>query len=275
MKYEDSIAGLLNKKLYGDDSRPQVFNFGSSGTKSVYVMERIKKAAAYNPDLIIWQMGAGSFTEIDWLLPPTPSSFDISLGGGLCDAYKNIFKLNNENGYFISKELRGNIAPLSRYSDFYREYLKGIKSKMRGVSLPYPNDRHLKVQIGDVKVTEKFYGIPFDESTRHFDVVDDVCKYLADKNIRLMIYIAPINQSIMAEKYEDGYYERLHSVVKAQADLYGVPVLNIYNIISEELFIDGGHLKEEGDLLVADRLYEFIFENFPEVWQGEECIAPG
>lgn len=275
VKYEDSIAGLLDKKLYGEDDRPRVFNFGSSGTKSVYVMERIKKAAAYKPNLIIWQMGAGSFTEIDWLLPPALSSFDISLGGGLLAAYNNIFKLNNENGYFISKELRSNLAPLHRYNDFYKEYLKGVKSKKEGLPLPYPNDRHLKVQIGDVKITEKFYGISFGESTRYFNVVGEICKYLKNENIPLMIYIAPINQNIMAQKYEEGYYEKLYEVIKNQADKYEVPVLNIHNVIPEELFIDGGHLKEEGDRIVAKKLYDFILENFPQVVQENECITPG
>lgn len=275
VKYEDSIAGLLDKKLYGEDNRPRVFNFGSSGTKSVYVMERIKKAAAYKPNLIIWQMGAGSFTEIDWLLPPALSSFDISLGGGLLAAYNNIFKLNNENGYFISKELRSNLAPLHRYNDFYKEYLKGLKSKKEGLPLPYPNDRHLKVQIGDVKITEKFYGIPFDESTRYFNVVGEVCKYLKDENIPLMIYIAPINQNIMSQKYEEGYYEKLYEVIKNEADKYEVPVLNINNAIPEQLFIDGGHLKEEGDRIVSKKLYDFILQNFPQVVQETECITPG
>lgn len=160
VEYENSIAGLLDKKLYGDDDKPNVFNFGSGGTKSVYVMERIKKAASYNPDLIIWQIGAGNFTEIQWLLPPNPQSFDISLGGGLFDSYKNILKLNNESGYFISKELRSNLVPLNRYMDFYSEYLKGIKTKANGTPLPYPNDWHLKVPVGGIKITEKFLPYP-------------------------------------------------------------------------------------------------------------------
>lgn len=264
VKYEDSICGLLDKKLY-DDNRPHVFNFGSSGTKSVYVMERIKKAASYNPDLIIWQMGAGSFTEIEWAFPFKSGSYDISLGGNLPMAYANVFKINNENGYFISRELRGNLVPLNRYNEFFSYYTDGLKSKMKGKPLAYPNDRHITVQIGDVKVTEKFYGIIFDEPTRYFDVVSEVCKFVTDKGIRIMIYIAPINQSIMSQKYEAGYYDKLYDVVKKYAGAYDVPVLNIYNAIPDELFIDGGHLKEKGDSIVAGKLYDFVAENFPDV----------
>lgn len=275
VKYEDSIAGLLDKKLYGEDGRPNVFNFGSSGTKTIYAMERIKKAAEYKPDLIIWQMGAGSFTEIDWILPPSAESYDISLGRGLSAAYRNILKMNNENAYFISRELRGNLVPLHRYNEFYGEYIKGIKAKSAGAPLPYPNDRHMKVQIGDVKITEKFYGIPFDESTRYFDAVGEICKYVKDRNIPLMIYIAPINQSIMSQKYEQGYYDKLLEVILAQGTPFGVPVLNLYDAIPDELFIDGGHLKEKGDSIVAEKLYEFISINFPQVLQENDCTLPG
>ena len=270
VEYDDSIGNILDEKLFNDKTNPQVFNFGSSGTKSVYVMERIKKAATYNPDLIIWQMGAGSFTEIDWLLPPKASSYHISLGGGLFDAYRNIPKINNENGYFISKELRDNIAPLSRYSNFYSEYLKGARAKAEGLPLVYPNDRHMKVQIGDVKITEEFHGIEFDKSSRYFGVVGEVCRYIKERDIDLMIYIAPINQSIMAEKYEEGYYEKLYEVIKSEAEPYGVPVLDIHNLVPDELFIDGGHLKEEGDALVAEGIYNFVLNNFPEI-----CSIPG
>ena len=55
-----------------------------------------------------------------------------------------------------------------------------------------------------------------------------------------MIYIAPINQSIMEKKYESGYYDKLHDVVKREASSYNVPVLNLYNVVPDELFIDGG-----------------------------------
>lgn len=265
VKYEDSIARQLDKKLFGNNVEPRVFNFGSGGTKSVYVFERIKKAIAYEPDLVIWQMGAGSFTPIQWILPPDSSSFDISLGGGLIDAFRNIPKINNENGFFVSRELRSNLVPLHRYNEFFGEYIKSAKAKAKGIPLPYPNDRHMAVQLGDVKITETFYGIPFDESDKYFDVIGTVCKYATDKRIKLMIYIAPINQSIMAQKYEAGYYDKLYDVVKNQADLYGVPVLNIYNAVPDELFIDGGHLKEEGDKIVAEKLYDFVVENFPEI----------
>ena len=264
VKYEDSICGLLDRRLFNDE-RPHVFNFGSSGTKSVYVMERIKKAASYNPDLIIWQMGAGSFTEIEWAFPFDAKGFDISLGGNLPAAYNNVFKINNENGYFISRELRSSLVPLHRYSDFYPILVDGLKAKSVGVAPAFPNEKHMKVQIGDVKVTEKFYGIPFDESTRYFDVVGEVCKFVTDRGIGLMIYIAPINQSIMNQKYEAGYYDKLYDVVKNYADAYYVPVLNIYNVVPDELFIDGGHLKEEGDSIVAGKLYDFVVENFPKV----------
>ena len=259
VKYEDSICGLLDNKIF-NDGRPHVFNFGSSGTKSVYVTERIKKAASYEPELIIWQMGAGSFTEIQWVFPFRAESYDISLGGGLASAYRNVLKMNNENAYFISRELRGSLVPLHRYNEFYSFYIEGIRAKASGKPLVYPNDRHLKVQIGDVKITEEFYGIPFDESTRYFDVIGEVCKYVTDKGIKLMIYIAPINQSIMSQKYEAGYYDKLYDVVKGYAVIYNVPVLNIYNVIPDELFIDGGHLKEEGDKIVAERLYDFVKE---------------
>lgn len=260
--YEDSIARILDKKLFGENPEPKVFNFGSGGTKSVYIFERLKKAVEYRPDLVIWQMGAGSFTPVEWLLPPNPSGYDISLGGDLTDAYKNIPKLNNENGFFISRELRSNLVPLHRYNEFFSEYIKGIKAKSKGTPLPYPNDRHMAVQLGDVKVTEEFYGIPFDESDKYFDVIEDVCNYVTDKDINIMIYIAPINQNIMSEKYEEGYYDKLYDVIKRYGDLYNVPVLNLYNAVPDELFIDGGHLKEDGDMIVADKLYEFVIENF-------------
>lgn len=265
VKYEDSIGGLLDKKLYGEDGRPNVFNFGSSGTKSVYAMERIKKAAAYKPDLIIWQMGAGSYTEINWVFPHSPESYDLSLGGGLAGAYRNILKMNNENAYFISRELRGNLVPLHRYNEFYAEYIKGLKAKATGTPLPYPNDRHMKVQIGDVKITEKFYGIPFGESTRYFDVIGQVCKHVNEENVPLMIYVAPINQGILAQKYEPGYYEKLLEVIRSQAEPYGVPVLDLNDAVPDGLFIDGGHLKEKGDSIVADKLYDFVIEKFPEL----------
>ena len=265
VKYEDSIGFLLDRKLFGEDDRPNIFNFGSSGTKTVYVMERIKKAAEYKPDLIIWQMGAGSFTELHWILPPTPESYDLSLGGGLAGAYKNVFKMNNENAFFISRELRGNLVPLHRYKEFYEELAKGIKAKATGTPLPYPNDRHMKVQIGDVKITEKFYGIPFDASTRYFEAVGEICKYVTDKGVPMMIYLAPINQGILAQKYEEGYYEKMVAAIKAQADPYGVPLLNLNDAVPDELFIDGGHLKEEGDRIVADRLYDFVVKEFPEL----------
>lgn len=264
VKYEDSICGLLDERLY-DDERPHVFNFGSSGTKSVYVMDRIKKAVSYNPDLLIWQMGAGSFTEIEWVFPFKAGSYDISLGGNLPAAYDNVFKINNENGYFISRELRSGMVPLHRYSSFYPIFFDGLKAKRVGKAPTFPNERHMTVQIGDVKVTEKFYGIPFDESTRYFDVVGEVCKFVTDRGIELMIYIAPINQSIMSQKYEAGYYDKLYDVVKNYAVVYDVPVLNIYDVVPDELFIDGGHLKEEGDRIVAGKLYDFVTENFPDV----------
>ena len=48
--------------------------------------------------------------------------------------------------------------------------------------------------------------------------------------------------------------------IKAQSAPYGVPLLNLNDAIPDELFIDGGHLKEEGDRIVTERLYEFIVE---------------
>lgn len=263
--YEDSIGALLDEKLFGDDGKPNVFNFGSSGTKTVYVMERIKKAVEYEPDLIIWQMGAGSFVPIHWIFPPNEGSYDLSLGGGLAGAYRNVLKMNNENAYFVSRELRSNLVPLHRYKEFFEELAKGIKSKITNTPLPYPNDRHMKVQIGDVKITEEFYGIPFDASTRYFDAVGTICRYVKEKNIPMMIYLAPINQSILAKKYEEGYYEKMVAAIKAQCEPYGVPLLNLNDAVPDELFIDGGHLKEEGDKIVAERLYEFIVEEFPEL----------
>ncbi len=268
--YEDSIGRILDKELFGENSEPKVFNFGSGGTKSVYIFERLKKAFEYKPDLVIWQMGAGSFTSIEWLLPPNSSSYDISLGGGLIDAYKNIPKLNNENGFFLSRELRSNLVPLHRYNEFYNEYFKGRKAKKEGKPLPYPNDWHRTVPVGGIKVTEEFHGIAFDESDKYFNVIGEVCKYAADKGIELMIYIAPINQSIMAKKYEAGYYDNLYDVIKSYSDLYNVPVLNLYNAVPDELFIDGGHLKEEGDRIVAEKLYEFIVENFSDINGGNK-----
>lgn len=260
--YEDSIGRQLDKMLFGE-ADPRVFNFGSGGTKSVYIFERIKKAMGYRPDLLIWQMGAGSFTPIEWFLPPKAESYDISLGGGLTGAYENIIKLNNENGFFVSRELRDNLVPLHRYIEFYDEFLKGKKAEKEGKPLPYPNDWHKTVPIGGIKIMEEFYGITFDERDKYFEVIGEVCKYAEDEGIKLMIYIAPINQSIMEKKYESGYYDKLHDVVKREASSYNVPVLNLYNVVPDELFIDGGHLKEEGDAIVAAKLYEFLNSILP------------
>jgi len=261
--YDQSIAGLLDKSLFGPNLNPSVFNFGSSGTKSVYVLERMKKACEYKPDMIVWQMGAGSYPEVDWVFSPTKLSpvktrYDLSLGGNLLGAYQNVFKLNNENAPFVASELRGNLVPLFRYFPYYQELWKGYQAGKQGIPLKYPNDRHLKVQIGDVKITEKFNHIPFNEETRNFDVVADVANYVTSQGIKLVIYIAPINQSILAQKYEAGYYDKLLKVVERYSSPYGVPILNLYNAVPDALFIDGGHLKEKGDSIVAKKLSDFL-----------------
>jgi len=55
------------------------------------------------------------------------------------------------------------------------------------------------------------------------------------------------------------------AAIKTQCEPYGVPLLNLNDAVPDELFIDGGHLKEEGDMIVAERLYQFITANFPEL----------
>ncbi len=261
--YDKSIAGLVDKSLFGPSLSPSVFNFGSSGTKSVYVLERIKKACEYNPDMIVWQMGAGSYPEVDWVFgsnnsSPVKARYDISLGGNLLGAYENILKLNDQNVPFIAAELRGNLAPVFRFLPYYQELWKGYQAGQKGIPLKYPNDRHLKVQLGDVKITEQFHHIPFDESNKNFDVIEDVAAYVSSKGIQLVIYIAPINQSILAQKYEAGYYDKLLSVVERYTSPYGVPILNLYDAVPDALFIDGGHLKEQGDSIVAEKLAAFL-----------------
>ena len=256
--YHKSIAHLVDEKLFGPSLNPSVFNFGSSGTKSVYILERMKKACEYKPDMIVWQMGAGSYPEVDWVFGPVKGRYDLSLGGNLLGAYENILKLNDQNAPFVATELRGNLVPIFRFLPYYQELWKGYEAGQKGVPLKFPNDRHLKVQIGDVKITEKFHHIPFDESTRNFDVIEDVAKYVTSQGIKLVIYIAPINQSILAQKYEAGYYDKLVKVVERYASPYGVPILNLYNAVPDALFIDGGHLKEKGDSIVAEKLSAFL-----------------
>ena len=66
----------------------------------------------------------------------------------------------------------------------------------------------MKVQIEGCEDYRGFYGIPFDASTRHFDAVDVICKYVKDKNIPMMIYLAPINQSILAKNMRKAIMKR-------------------------------------------------------------------
>lgn len=260
--YPDSIAHLLDKHLFGEKDRPYVFNFGSSGTKSVYVFERIKKAAEYNPDLIIWQMGAGSYPDVNWVFPYSESSYQLSLGGGILGAYSNILKINDQNAPFISQELRGNVVPLYRYQPFFKEYKRVFDAQREGRPLRYPNQWHMNIQIGDRKITEEFESLPFVEDNKNFEVIGFITRYLYEKNIPLMIYIAPINQDIRDQKYALGYYDELLRVVERETSPYNVPILDLNNAIPPRLFIDGGHLKEEGDRIVAARLNEFIRRQF-------------
>jgi len=267
VKYEDSIAAKLDRKLFGEKDTPFIFNFGSSGTKTVYVMERIKKAAEYNPDLIIWQMGSGTYPSVNWVFPPSSKSYDLSLGGDLAGAYANIFKLNDQNAPFISAELRSNLIPLSRYSTFFVEYFKGLKSKFRGTPLAYPNDPYLAITEGSVPLPVFTEQTPFDASTRNFDAIGYICKYVYEKGIPMMIYIDPIRQTVAQQKFEEGYYEKLIDAIKKEASPYGVPVLDLHTSVPDELFIDGGHVKERGNEIVAQKLYEFILENFNNLFQ--------
>ncbi len=272
VEYTDSIAAKLDRKLFDKEGVsglgiPCVYNFGSSGSKTVYVMERIKKAAGYEPDLIIWQMGSGSYPQVKWAFSPgiNASIYDISLGGGLSGAYSNIIKMNDQNASFISSELRGNLVPLARYQVFYARYFEGLRSSLFKIPLVYPEDRFITIAEGEGIIPYFEFPMSFDSSALNFDAVGRICEYVHGKGIPMMIYIDQIRSDVSRSKFEDGYYEKLVSAIRAQASPYGVHVLDLHDAVPDAYFVDGGHVKEKGNEIMASRLYEFILEYYSGV----------
>ncbi|MDD5603000.1 MAG: SGNH/GDSL hydrolase family protein [Eubacteriales bacterium] len=271
VSYEDSVAAKLDRKMFGEKEVPYVFNFGSSGTKTVYAMERIKKAAGYNPDLIIWQMGSGSFPPVRWALPGAPysnSAYDLSLGGNLAGAYSNLPKLNDQNAPFVSAELRGAFIPLFRYAPFYLNYFRGLCSEITGKPLFMPEDHYIEIGEGEGLIPQFKYQTPFDSTDKYFGSIGAACSYIREKGFRMMIYIDQIRPDVRDQKFEEGYYEKLVAEIRLQASPYGVPVLDLHEAVPFEYFVDGGHIKERGNEIIASGLYEFITGYYGAILPG-------
>lgn len=262
VRYENSICGQLETMMFGSSLTPHVFNFGTSGMRAIYAYERIKKAVSYKPDLIVLALGAGNFMDVNWVFPPFGNYYDISLGKNLIGAYGNLLKINDHNAALISENLRGNIAPTYMFRPFYQEYMNGLQATKENKEILNPGEALVGINIGDVEPEIFQHKKPFYEEKKHFEVVRKIAELTSNAGVKLMIYIPPVNQKVNDELYAPGYYDRLIESISKQLEGYDVPILDLTRAVPDELFVDGGHVKEDGDRIIAEKLCEFIKKKY-------------
>lgn len=262
VRYGDSIAGQLESLLFGNSEMPHIFNFGTSGMKLIYAYERIKKAVSYKPDLIVLAIGAGNLTDVNWVFGPVGNYYDISLGGGVAGAYANLIKLNDQNAPFISENLRCGIVPTYMLKPFFEEYINAMKAKKKGYEMRDPGEALVHVQLGDIKLNYFLDKYPFYIEKKHFEVIGQIAKLVSNADIKLIIYVPPVNQKMNSILYEPGYYDKLVEAIKAQTEDYGVPVIDLSDAVPDEYFLDGGHVKDQGDKIVAQKLADYIKQHY-------------
>ncbi|MEW6724544.1 MAG: hypothetical protein AB1331_06455 [Bacillota bacterium] len=268
VRYEDSIVGRLDALVFSGD-RPHVFNFGVSGTKASYAWERVVKAAGYRPSLIIWQLGEGSFSPPPrWVTGRAPDRYLISLGGDLISAYANLSRLSDENAPLVAQELRSQLVPLYGLLTFWSEWRRARQAAAQGIPLPPPNAYHLTVPAGQYDPTQFTGGRlePFSTADRPFDAVGAIARYLDQRGIPLLILVAPINPLAYAAIYEPDFHQRMVDELRRQTAGLNVRLLDLGLAIPPEYFVDGGHLKEAGNELVARALADYLAEHYP--WGG-------
>jgi len=265
---DKSYTALLEGMLTESHKTPyQIYNFGISGAGSTHeLLTYTKYAAAYNPDMVLWQVYLGNDLADDLLL--RADGMGTSTATEARTGTLRAFLSNNFQSprFFIREfekieavhELLTRYSIVSRQLDYYDA----------GRAYPFVYDVY---NAGEKTVFSENFSLMC-------DFVHEFKSETSARGDRLVVLLIPAREQVLDEEWEkilDAFPEmkkktwnRLQPLEKMRAclDQESVPYVDLYPIFKAALnagnermyYHTDPHLNEYGHTLVAKSVFDFL-----------------
>ncbi|MFC1626946.1 SGNH/GDSL hydrolase family protein [Patescibacteria group bacterium] len=251
-----TIPSLLSKNLNQNKSNYLVMNFGESGytltQEIIYLLLKLKQGE--KPDYVIFYDGVNDIY----------AAYQSGQPGQIQNFKQRQKKMSSSSAFIRLKE-----AVLDLIKEKYLTYsafqnLKSMNKKdnsIEGLTASEYNDQQLNDLAQEI----------VDDYLQNIEVIESLSRIHGFRYLMLWQPILYTNQAVTAEesglsgwqdKQQIKLYRLVYNIMQNQQLNYFYNLASLLDSKEKTLFIDFHHLAEEGNKIIADRVYQLLQKEF-------------